>query len=187
MKIKDILRGAAGVVAYANPALGAAVAAINTFLPDSDQIPINANGKQVEAALENLPSNQQLQLLEKEIDLEIRKAETWADIQRVHNETDATGASTRPKIAMLMAITVCVSVLPVSFALAWAIYDNDSETIKIIDTAVWPLLALIGTPTVLLRSYFGMRTQEKKARYAASVGKPINTGFLDTISRYLKR
>jgi hypothetical protein len=187
MKIKDILKGAAGVVAYANPALGAAVAAINTFLPDSDQIPTNANGKQVEAALGNLPSNQQLQLLEKEIDLEIRKAETWADIQKAHSETDAKGASTRPTIAMCMAFTVCASVLPISFALAWAIFTNDSETIKIIDAAVWPLLALIGTPTVLLRSYFGMRTNEKKARYAASVGSPVNTGILDTISRHLKR
>jgi len=187
VKIKDIIRGAAGVVAYANPALGAAVAAINAFLPESDKIPMNANGEQVENVLGTLPSNQQLQLLEKEIDLEIRKAETWADIQKTHSETDAAGASTRPFIALLMAFTVCASILPISFALAWAILGNDYETIKIIDAAVWPLLALIGTPIVLLRAHFGMRTEEKKARYAASVGEPVNTGFAGMIMRSLKR
>jgi len=35
----------------------------------------------------------------------------------------------------------------------------------------WPLLvAILGTPTALLRAYFAMRTKEKKARYDMTLG-----------------
>ena len=50
----------------------------------------------------------------------------------------------------------------------------------------WPMLiAILGTPTSLLGAYFGMRTKEKRARYAAAAGQPFGAvaGVLKLINR----
>ena len=110
----------------------------------------------------------------RELSLEILKEENrhdeqteknWSELISILNTSDATGNSTRPKIAMVMTYMMAFSVMIFSGALAYAIFTSSIETIKQLNDA-WPLmLAIMATPTALLRSYFGMRTKEKKARY----------------------
>jgi hypothetical protein len=72
--------------------------------------------------------------------------------------------------------------------MAWAVFFAVSGAVLVLGAAVtsddsvlveklgntWPLLlAILGTPTALLRAYFGLRTKEKQARYAAATGQPI--------------
>ena len=39
------------------------------------------------------------------------------------------------------------------------------------------MVAVIGTPTALLRAYFGMRTKEKQSRYSAAAGQDMSSGL----------
>lgn len=187
MKISDILRGAAGVLGTMNPALGAAIGVINGFLPDDKKLPVTANGEQALKAIEELPPNQRAQIMNSEIELEKAKIESWSKIQQTLSVADSAGASTRPKIAIIMAWTVVLSVVPFSAGLAFALFTGNHELIDRIDESWPPLVALIGTPTVLLRAYFGMRTDEKIARYSASIGKESNRGLFSSIINTLKK
>jgi hypothetical protein len=49
------------------------------------------------------------------------------------------------------------------------------------------MLVLLATPTALLRAYFGMRTNEKKARYAAAIGQPVPTGIVAGLTGLLRK
>ena len=50
---------------------------------------------------------------------------------------------------------------------------ENTEMLKELKESWELMLVLLGTPTALLRAYFGMRTKEKQARYAAATGQPI--------------
>ncbi|ROR94952.1 hypothetical protein EDC56_3767 [Sinobacterium caligoides] len=174
MKIRDILTATASVAGSLNPALGAAIGAINLLLPKEKQLPITATGDDASKAVSCLSDEQQAQLLQHEIDVEIKKIETWRDIQEAHSKADSTGQSTRPRIAYMMAWAVLLAVLPLCWTLAYAITSENDATITAIN-ASWPFIAAaIGTPTLLLRAYFGMRTKEKTARYKAASGQTID-------------
>jgi len=49
------------------------------------------------------------------------------------------------------------------------------------------MLAILATPTALLRAYFGMRTTEKKSRYAAATGQPVHGGLLHTVAGLIRK
>ncbi len=187
MKISSILKGAAGVIGTMNPALRAAIGVINTFLPDDKKLPVTANGDQALKAMEELPPNQRAQIMNSEIELEKTRIQSWSDIQKTLSVADAAGSSTRPKIAVIMAWTVVLSVVPFSAGLAYALFTGNTELMDRIDNSWPPLVAIIGTPTVLLRAYFGMRTNEKIARYSASIGSEPNQGLFSSIIKTLKK
>lgn len=181
MKIKDILKASASIAGTLNPALGAVIGVVNTFLPDDKKIPVSSTGNDVTTALDNLPPNVRQEIMAKEIDLEMARVESWADIQKVHAESDSSGNSTRPQIAMMMAWAVLLSIMPIAWAVSYAILTSD-DPLESASKNYLLVLGLIATPTVLLRSYFGMRTNEKKARYAASVGQTVNpAGVLSSL------
>ncbi len=187
MRIREILSATANVAGALNPALAAAIGVVNGLLPKDQRLPLTATGSMVSASAEGTLDPEQLsELLDREIDVRVSDNESWVDIQQSHNEADAKGSSTRPLIAMMMACTVCGSTVPLALSLAYAVATGNTQLIGFIDMAVFPILALVGTPTVLLRAYFGMRTSEKKARYAASVGQDINTSMISGILGTLK-
>ena len=182
MKISEILRATAGIAGTMSPALGAAIGFINMLLPDGEKIPETATGMDVYGASRSLTGESRQKFLDREIDLEIQKVKSWEEIARVHAEVDKVGASTRPKIAMMMAWTVAISVLPISLTLAYAIATSSEPLVSASNNAAL-VLALIGTPTALLSAYFGLRTSEKKSRYNASIGGEIEQGILSKLFR----
>jgi len=180
MKIKEILKATAGIAGTINPVLGSAICFINQFLPIGEKLPEAATGDEASNAVRNLPPDLRLKVEEKEMELEVQKVKSWEEIARVHAEVDKVGASTRPKIAMMMAWTVVVSVLPISLTLAYAIATSNEPLASASNNATL-VLALIATPTALLSAYFGLRTSEKKSRYNASIGGSIGGGFLSRL------
>lgn len=174
MNIKKILETTAMVAGTLNPALGAVIGIVNGFLPDDKRLPASATGIDVNTQLLSLPEGVREDILSKEIDLEMKAIDSWTEIQKAHAQSDATGSSTRPGIAMMMAWAVVLTVVPLSWCMCWAVVDGNSDVIKSIAENYLLVLALIGTPTSLLAAYFGMRTKEKKARYSAAAGQPVN-------------
>lgn len=174
MKFKEILKIGAGVVASANPAVGAALGLVNKFLPDDEKLPESSTVKDISNKFENLPPEVQQSIQEQEIKFKIAESNNWVEVQRALNDADKSGASTRPYIAKLMAWCVALSIMPLSIGILYAVASGDSETIKAISDASLVVLALIGTPTALLNSYFGKRTKEKESRIQAAAGQPVN-------------
>jgi hypothetical protein len=169
------------------PYVGPAVKAINSFMPDGEKLPENATKDEMQAAVDSLPPEQKAALMEKKVELEIVKEKEWSKVVDSLAKADATGNTTRPWIAKLMAGVVAFAV--VAFVIMWgvAVGGNKTEMIKAISDS-WPMIvAILGTPTVLLRAYFGLRTEEKKARYAQSAGQPHISGIAGMIGSLFKK
>ncbi len=110
----------------------------------------------------------------------------WSEIVTTLSNADSNSSSTRPKIAVGMAQVVAFAIIIFVSALAYAVCNNAIDTIKSISQA-WPLLlAILATPTALLRSYFGMRTKEKQARYNMASSIPQKDLVGDIIGMFKK-
>jgi len=170
-----------GIISIMVPGGAAIVAGINAFLPDDKKLPENATGSQVQDSISNLPPEKQAEILAKEYDVEIAKIESWATIQGHLSKADATGASTRPTIAMMMAWLVVLQVITVCILMISSVLMVNNELLSTIKE-FWPmLLASMGTPILLLRSYFGMRTEEKKHRVHAATGVAPIAGLISSL------
>ena len=175
-KLFDTLKGplltAASAIIPGGPLI---LGAVNAMLPDDKKLPDTATGGDIRNAVNQLPPDQRGSLMEKQLDVEIADINAWEGIQGSLAAADATGSSTRPYIALMMSW--CVVVVIVVFITVWSIsvIGEDAETLKVLSES-WPiLLAVIATPTALLRAYFGMRTKEKTARYSTATGQPVGT------------
>ncbi len=173
-KLFDTLKGplltAASTLIPGGPLL---LGAVNAMLPDDKKLPVTATGGDIRSAVNQLAPDQRGSLMEKQLDVEIAEINAWEGIQASLSAADATGSSTRPYIALMMAW--CVVVVIAVFIAVWsvAIATGDNKTLAIVSES-WPvLLAIIATPTALLRAYFGMRTKEKTSRYSAASGQSI--------------
>jgi len=176
VKLKNILSLGAKIIGSANPAVGAAITAVNAFLPEYKKLPETASVEEVQSAVDSLPPEAQSSLLEKEIDYKIAESNNHKDIQIALSRADSTGSSTRPFIAKMMAWFFVLSASPLMIALAYAVYKSDQELITVVGNA-WPLcLAMLGLPAWVIKAYFGHRTEEKKARYAVAHNQPIPGG-----------
>ncbi|WP_445364885.1 hypothetical protein ACJJJB_00305 (plasmid) [Microbulbifer sp. ANSA001] len=175
LKIREVLRAAGSIAApliSAHPAGAIALAAINGLLPGDKKLPQEATAQQAVARVKELPTEQQAQIYNQQIQLEMRESDNFAANVQAIAEVDKAGQSTRPYIAVLMAWYVVLIGLAMSAALCLAIHSG-AEAVKALGE-LWPLvLALTALPAALLRAYFGLRTKEKNARYAASVGQPL--------------
>lgn len=171
----------AGVIENVVPGGAAIIDLVNGFLPDAEKLPLDATGDQVRGAVESLPAEARGQLMLKELDVEMEEIRSWTSIQDSLAKADESGSSTRPKIANKMANVIVAEVCIFMPVLAWAIVTKDTEMVRVLGEA-WPLLlALVATPTILLRAYFGMRTKEKQARYSAASGVPVDGGALGSL------
>jgi hypothetical protein len=173
-KLFDTLKGpllaAASTVIPGGPLI---LAAVNEMLPDGQKLPATATGADMRAAVNTLPADQRGSLMEKELDVEIAEINAWEGIQASLAQADASGASTRPYIAKLMAWCVVIAIALFMGVWAVAVLGDDVATLEVLSES-WPMiLALVATPTALLRAYFGMRTKEKTARYSAASGQPL--------------
>ena len=160
---------------------------VNEFLPKDKQLPPDATGKQVIQAVNSLPPEQRAQIYLKEIDVELAEISSLTQVQESLAQADKAGASTRPQIALIMAKIVAFVVIAFSSMWVIVIFQDHTEMAKRLADS-WPLmLAIIATPTALLRAYFGMRTKEKMDRYSAAVGQPVQpSNFLVDIIKMIK-
>lgn len=143
------------------------VKVINEFLPSDKKINDKATGTEIESAIASLSPEDQTTIYLKEFDVEITAIQEHTKVISALGEIDKTGSSTRPAIAMMMAHVVCFAVILLITAIFISIYSEDNDTLLAISDS-WPLvLAILATPTALLRAYFGMRTKEKQQKYSA--------------------
>lgn len=171
MKLGDILKKAgAAVIRDAVPGGGLILDMVNQFLPDDKKLPSNATADQATAAIQSLTPDQQAMLMSKELDVQIEEVRSWTSIQEALAKADEAGSSTRPWIAKLMAIVVVFAIVIFMGLWAYAVGAKNNETLVAISDSWEIMLAVLATPTALLRAYFGMRTEEKKARYGVAVG-----------------
>ena len=172
MKLFDILKKVGSVALRTLvPGSGLIIDGINALLPDNSKLPSDATGDQVNRAVSTLSPEQQTQILSKEYDVEIAEINSWTEIQGSLAEADKAGASTRPGIAKMMAWIVCYAEIIAISMWGYAVIMNQVSLEN-----SWPLIvAILATPTALLRAYFGMRTKEKKERCRAAIGQqPTN-------------
>ena len=189
MKLGDILKKVGStIIRNVVPGGGLIVDVVNSFLPFDKKLPEDATGEQIDQAVKTLTPEQQSQIYMKEIDVELAEISSWTQVQGSLADADKAGASTRPRIALMMAYIVGFVVLAFSSMWIVAIFRDQVEMIKRLADS-WPLmLTIIATPTALLRAYFGMRSKEKKERYGAAVGQPVQRpNFLVDIIKTIRR
>ena len=187
MKLTDILKNVGtAVLKSAVPGGSEILAFVNEMLPSDEQLGSSASGSDVTAAISSLPDNTKALLLERQFDVEIAKVHSWTLIQQALNHADASGASTRPRIAIMMAQVVVFAVIVFMGLWAVAVIRNQSDVLTSL-TNSWPLvLSVLATPMALLRAYFGLRTEEKTSRYAAAAGQP-KSNFVADIFKAIRK
>ena len=186
MKIAKILaKVGTSVLKQVIPGAGVVIDTINAFLPEDNKLPAEATGDQAITAINQLPATEQAMVLQKELDIEIAEIEEWTKRVDALARADAAGSSTRPQIAKMMAWLVVISGFMFVFAWALSIATDDVETLKALADSWQMMLAVLGTPTALLRAYFGMREREKKTRYTLAGAQ--NSGFLKDIVGLFKK
>jgi hypothetical protein len=174
MKLKQILEGALAAGSIAYPPLSAAIPIINAFLEPSKKLIGEASGEQVNSAIMTLPHDKQLILMEAEIDVAKTEVLEFTKVQTVLNAADANGSSTRPQIAKDFSRIVAFVVISIITMFVVSVINKDYEALKLLQNNWQLILATIGPLLLVIRSYFGMRTDEKKARqYSAfNIEKP---------------
>ena len=182
--LKSIAGPLLGVASALIPGGPIILGAINAMLPEDKKLPPTATGSDMHQAVNNLPPNAKASLMEKELDVEIAEIVAWEGIQESMSKADVAGASTRPRIAVMMAQVVVFVILVFISVWAIAIFHKDLETLKIINDSWATILAVIATPTALLRAYFGMRTKEKQSRYSAMSGQDVGGGLAGLIKAF---
>lgn len=173
MKLKSLLSGALNVVGAFIPGVAIAAKAVNVFLPDDKKIDLkNSTGQDVINVYDNLTPDQQAQI-DQQVEVEMANIQASVDKLQSMVSAETATANTRPYIAKLMAWAVFIAVMFMMIFWGKAVWVKDVESLKQLAES-WPLmLSILATPTALLRAYFGMRTKEKQARYAAVTGQPI--------------
>lgn len=171
MNLGDILKTVgSGLIKTLVPGGGLLIDAVNGFLPDDKKLPNTATGQDAQNAIDTLTPEQKANVLSKEYDVEIEEIRGFTDRFKAMAEVDASGNTTRPEIAIMMARIIAFSVITIITIFAVAVINDNKDMITEIVNG-WPfVVAILGTPTALLRSYFAMRTKEKQHKYEATTG-----------------
>jgi hypothetical protein len=173
MSIKSFLSGALDVVGAFVPGVAAAAKTVNALLPDDKKLDLKTStGQDVLNAYNGLSESQQV-AIEKQFEVEMAEIHASVDKLQAMVSAEIPTANMRPKIAYMMAWTVVIAVIGMMIIWFVSVVMKNTEMLKELKESWELMLVLLGTPTALLRAYFGMRTKEKQARYAAATGQPI--------------
>lgn len=176
------------------PGAGLVIDTVNAFLPEDKKIDENTTGQEAVKRINELPPNVQMELMKKELDVEIVKEEEWTKVIEALNQADASGASTRPLIAKKMANTtvyaVIISITTWGASMVMVIIAKWEEPLEVVSVLKdsWPFIAsVLGIPSALLRAYFGMREREKKERYrmVSGTNNPVE-GLIGKVKNLFK-
>lgn len=172
------------VLADAVPWGNTAIKLVNEVLPQDKQLPTKATGDDLAQAVAALPPEQRASLLEKRVDLEIIETQEWTKVFEAATKADASGSSTRPKIAMMMSWAVLAVVLPLGWSAAYAAIKaaNADDFENFFQLGMFAL-AVIATPVAVVKHYFGARTQDKANRISGATG--INLSQKSLIEKIL--
>jgi len=183
--MKNFLTGLLGVVAATNPVVGGAMILLNKVLPADKQLPSTATGADIQGAYDSLPADVQAKVDER-ADIELAHIQASTDKLGHMVSVEGKSANTRPFIALMMGWVVAIAVTGIMIIWGITVWQQNAAALKSL-TESWPLaLAVLSIPSALLRAYFGMRTNEKKARYAAATGQPI-AGIVGALAGLIKR
>jgi len=186
MNLKALLSGALNVAATMHPAVGIGAQLVNAFLPAREQLSEQATGQEVLSAYDSLSPNSQA-LVDQRAAVELANIQASTDKLNAMVSAEKATGNTRPFIAQMMAWAVFLAVIFMMLMWGKAVWAKDAESLKQLADS-WPLmLAILATPTALLRAYFGLRTQEKKARYAAVTGQPIASAVNGLMTLFNKK
>ena len=184
MDLGNILKKAgSAVISSVVPGGGLIVDLINEFLPSDNKLPKTATGAEAQAAIDGLTPELRLQLMTRELDVDIAEVNAWSNVQESLAKADESGKSTRPRIALMFARQIVFTCNVVSFAVAYSIVTGDKSVIEVINQ-IWPImLAFIGPMITVIYQYYGKRTKEKVERYNLAMGqiKPTLVDSLKTI------
>lgn len=170
MKILSVLQSiGTGLLAEAGPIGLLAATAINAFFDKDDAIdPNKVTGQDVLEKIKKLDSSKQSELLGKEIEYKMHESDNWVRIQEIITEDNLKGKSTRPIIALIMACVTSTFVLGMGLMIGIVSYSNKTYP-------NWELVtALLGIPSYLLRSYFGLASRETRDAVGLASGQLIN-------------
>ena len=173
MNIKSFLSGTLDLVGAFVPSVAIAAKAVNAFLPDDKKMDEkNTTGRDILNAFNGLGEGEKA-TIEKRFEVEMAEIHASVDKLQAMVSAETPTANMRPKIAYMMAWAVLVSIIFMMFIWGIAVWEKDAVSLKQLADSWEFMLVLLATPTALLRAYFGMRTKEKQARYAAATGQPI--------------
>ncbi len=178
-----ILGPAATLATALNPALAPVVEIVNRLLPVDKQLPANASGPEVVAAYSEAPAEARHNI---EAELAVLEVQTAASNLAHMVSVESVGSNTRPRIAWLMGGVFALAVVIMMLMWARAVWVGDSAALAELAGSWELMLTLLGTPGLVIRSYFGMRSADKKSRYAAVTGQPVHSGLLGTVAGLLK-
>lgn len=177
-----------GIIGNVVPGGSAILGIVNTFLPADKKLPLTATGDQVSNVISNLPPEQQVQLYNKQFDLDITQIKESNETIRVMLTADATSThTTRPKIA-LGSFRVLAFVVVVVISL-WS-YSVATANVLMITAIVngWPfVLAIVGPLIGILNAYFGILRKESSDKLNASNNQPTGSGIGSLIGSLFNR
>jgi hypothetical protein len=184
--MKSFLTGMLNVAGTASPAIGVATSIINSFLPTDKKLSAASTGQELANAYDQLPADARQQIDQR---AQVELAEVNASVDKLQSmvSVETANSNTRPFIALMMAWVVSIAVVTMMGLWGKAVWNDQQESLQVLSGSWELMLVLLATPTALLRAYFGMRTNEKKARYAAAVGQPIATGIVGSLTGLLKK
>jgi len=175
MKLSTILNGALTIAGTLHPGIGAAIAAVNAFLPGDKQLPATATGQDVREAADTLSPEQRAEVLGMEIELSIAQEEGWTE--RYSAMCAGDGQSTRPRIALMMARLLCWATMLLVGVLAYGVYDSGLDSLKDASAGVIGLFGVLtAVPASILAKYFGELRREQNARLGVEP-KPLLGGL----------
>ncbi len=185
MNLGSVLRKAgSAVISSVVPGGGLIVDIINEFLPSDKKLPATATGADAQAAIDGLTPELRLQLMTRELAVEIAETNAWSSVQNSLAMADATGNTTRPVIANRMSWLVVLQVCSLMFAVLYGAITKDNTVLDTLSNSWEMITASMGIPTAVLLQYFGKRTKEKIERYnlamnnsKATLGDAIKTMF----------
>lgn len=177
MKFKDIIAGAASIAGTLNPALGAAIKAVNYLLPEDKKLPETATGNDVANAVDALPPEQKASLMESEIDLEKVRLEQQASVYIALSKAD--NQETRAKIVLENSRVLCFVI--VAFAV-WLFVNPAIAS----SGAIWTAFAILtGAPATVLMNYFGNLRKEHAQRQITAGADPKGITGLGALAKLI--
>ena len=189
MNLWDIVKTVgAGVVTATVPGGGAIVGAVNALLPDEKKLPETATGDQIRGAISSLPPEKQVEVMNKQFDVDITQITESGSTLRAMLEQDVKNPhSTRPYIAKRAFQLLALISAAIIVGWLYAVLVKDGGLVESI-VGGWPFVAAIVAPFVaLLRSYFGILKTENRDRLEAAGGNIRPAGITGLISAALKK
>lgn len=163
MNLKKILRKVGkNVISDVIPGAGTVLSVVEPFLGKID--PRATTGEELEDLIDDLPPEQQVQILAHKFDVEIEETKQQGETVRAMLEAERHSKhTTRPHIALgsfyaLAGLSFCVMAVMLG-----AVLKSDDPLMHMINA--WPVFMVILTPfATIIYQYFGKLTKEQQNR-----------------------